>query len=990
MEQLFQIIKFSKQNQKGQLLVEILLAIAITAIMLPALLTGLFSSKQGKAQQAQRVQAVALMKEAEEVVRNVRNQGWSVFATNGTFHPLISGNSWTLASGNETVNGLTRSVTVSDVYRNSSGVVVSSGGTLDPSTKRVYIQITWGEPYSSSVDSTIYVSRYLQNAASTQTSVADFNSGIYSTTEVVNNIDGEIQLSTNTKGKWCSPTLSSATISLPDGPPVAVAATSSATSITIPNQAFVATSPTTSNSIKLAHVQITADTETPVTSLRGIFTLDPAKYSSSGLVPSNPGLDNTFRTNAIKYYKSSSGKMYALLATTKPDREVIAILVDDNNSSNDNTNNGEYQDYVNGIYKYWTYFNTNIYNTTGSFNTGFLDPSSEAADSGGDGNGYNSNPTRAYTDNNSFATDSNSGNGNGTNCTGADKDKHRFYDYGISVTNGATISGIEVRLDAKVDNTAGSPFLCVQLSWDGGSNWTSAKSTASLTTNESSYTLGSSGDTWGHSWTTTELNNTNFRVRVIDVASNTSRTFSLDWAAVRVTYTGGTINDQAPFDYGGTSIGVIGNRGYVTSGGYLYAFDLSNIDSKTITSGLDMIGCRIQVDGYDCSPGTGTDRKYSAGQSGTTWSDTTSPAHSDCSDGGNTEIYASNDIFPVQVGSNYYVYLAVGAGTNSEFNIVNATSVPDTNSSPAINNSSCGRASGGNAGWKLSGSLDFNNASNTEEAANSVYGTSDGLRAYISSNGGIDANNDGQPDSKQFYILNTTTKTAPAFLSGTSTGPTTGYYYGSGSDAQLYPRRSLTVLDGKRAVLVGKDGKVDANDGREYQVLNISNETTPAYCGGLQFDSGFNDLTSVSELDGDNFVYMVANTASNELKIIQGGPDGTYLNPGTYESAIKDLGMSAVLNRISVTASQPATTTLQFQVAATMPVNGSCNNANYVYVGPDGTTNTYFPYTGGTIPLSGVSGFQNPAQCIKYKASFSTTDNNNTPAILDASINYSP
>ena len=30
-------------NQKGQLLVEMLLAIAITAIMLPALLTGLFS-----------------------------------------------------------------------------------------------------------------------------------------------------------------------------------------------------------------------------------------------------------------------------------------------------------------------------------------------------------------------------------------------------------------------------------------------------------------------------------------------------------------------------------------------------------------------------------------------------------------------------------------------------------------------------------------------------------------------------------------------------------------------------------------------------------------------------------------------------------------------------------------------------------------------------------------------------------------------------------
>lgn len=86
----------------------------------------------------------------------------------------------------------------------------------------------------------------------------------------------------------------------------------------------------------------------------------------------------------------------------------------------------------------------------------------------------------------------------------------------------------------------------------------------------------------------------------------------------------------------------------------------------------------------------------------------------------------------------------------------------------------------------------------------------------------------------------------------------------------------MTVFNGLRAVLVGKDGITDGNNGKEYQVLNMSNETSPAYCGGLQFDSGFNDLTSVSELDGDNFVYMVGNTIGNELKIIQG--TGWYIS----------------------------------------------------------------------------------------------------------------
>jgi hypothetical protein len=38
-------------------------------------------------------------------------------------------------------------------------------------------------------------------------------------------------------------------------------------------------------------------------------------------------------------------------------------------------------------------------------------------------------------------------------------------------------------------------------------------------------------------WTLSMLSDANFRVRVIDVSSSTSRDFSLDWVAVRVTYT---------------------------------------------------------------------------------------------------------------------------------------------------------------------------------------------------------------------------------------------------------------------------------------------------------------------------------------------------------------------------------------------------------------------------------------------------------------------
>lgn len=985
-------LSFKLTDQKGQLLVEMLLAIAITAIMLPALLTGLFSSKQGKAQQGQRVQAVALMKEAEEVVRNVRSQEWSLFSVNGTYHPVITGSNWAFASGSETVNEMTRTITVNDVYRDNNGTIVTNGGTFDPSTKKVYIQVTWGQPYASSVDSTIYVTRYLQNSVKTQTSVTDFNTGTLSDTIATNTSGGEITLAPNTKGKWCSPSFSSATITLPDGPPVAAAATANTQSVSIPNDVFVATSPTTSNSYKLAHIKVTANTDPPVPTQRGIFTLDPTKYSNSALVPSSPGIDNSFITNAVKYYKSGSGKLYALIATTKPDHEIIAILVDDNDPANDNTNNGEYQDYVNKIYKYWTYFDTKIYQPGDGLNTGFLNPTSNAADSGGDGNGYETNATRAYSSNNLYATDTNSGNGTGTNCTGVDKDKHQFYNYGMSLPSGAAIDGIEVRIDAKVDSTTGSPKICAQLSWDGGTSWTTAKTTSNLTTSNATYTLGTGSDNWGRAWSDTDFSNSNFRVRVIDVASDTNRDFSLDWAAVKVHYSGGTLtaSDQAPYGAGAASIAVLDDKGYVVSGGFLYTFDLSNIDSKSQNSGLDMIGCRIELDGLDCNASTSKVRKYTAGNTGTNWG-SESAGQAACMDGGNTQIYADNDIYPVKVGSSTYVYAAVGAGTDPEFDIVNVTSIPNGSSSPTVSNSACGTIASGNSGWKRISSLDFNSNASTQETANSVFASPDGTRAYISSNGTVDANNDGNPDSWQFYILDTSNKSAPKFLTGTpSTGATSGYYYGSGANAELYPRRSLTVFNGSRAIVVGKDGISNGNNATEYQVVNISNESSPTYCGSLDFNQGFSDLASVTEADNDKFAYLVSNTGTNELKIIQGGPDGTYLDTGTYESSPQDLGISAVLNRLSTNTSLPANSSLQFQVAATIPVNGSCTNATYVYVGPDGTENTFFPSTGGPIPLTGVSGFQNPAQCVRYKAFLSTTDFNVTPTILDANINYSP
>ena len=176
---------------------------------------------------------------------------------------------------------------------------------------------------------------------------------------------------------------------------------------------------------------------------------------------------------------------------------------------------------------------------TTPYNTGFKSPTANVADSGnGDGNGYESNPNNVYSNNGVFAGDYNSGTSSSAGCTGPDKDSHRFYNFsGFTIPSNATITGIEVRLDAKADSVANSPHLCVFLSRDGGATWTLfPKETPTLGTSEGIYYLGGPTDLWGSLWLPSDFSSSNFRIRVVDAASSISRDFFLDWVAVKVYY----------------------------------------------------------------------------------------------------------------------------------------------------------------------------------------------------------------------------------------------------------------------------------------------------------------------------------------------------------------------------------------------------------------------------------------------------------------------
>ena len=52
------------------------------------------------------------------------------------------------------------------------------------------------------------------------------------------------------------------------------------------------------------------------------------------------------------------------------------------------------------------------------------------------------------------------------------------------------------------------------------------------------HVLGGATNTWGRTWSAANLDNANFRLRVINISSSSSRDFSLDWVAVKVSYSG--------------------------------------------------------------------------------------------------------------------------------------------------------------------------------------------------------------------------------------------------------------------------------------------------------------------------------------------------------------------------------------------------------------------------------------------------------------------
>ena len=97
----------------------------------------------------------------------------------------------------------------------------------------------------------------------------------------------------------------------------------------------------------------------------------------------------------------------------------------------------------------------------------------------------------------------------------------RLSNFDFSVPASATITGIEVEVEGN-DGTGATVTYAVQLSWDNGNNWTTAKSSTFTGAADATPTvLGGPADDWGHApWTVAELAVFQLRIRRTGAVGN--------------------------------------------------------------------------------------------------------------------------------------------------------------------------------------------------------------------------------------------------------------------------------------------------------------------------------------------------------------------------------------------------------------------------------------------------------------------------------------
>jgi type II secretory pathway pseudopilin PulG len=138
----------SKKNlHMGLTLVEVIVSTSIILIFLLALFGAHNLYLKSALSNGEVIKATGLAEEGLEVVRYLRNSSWTTniapLSLNTDYYLVFDGN-WSVNTTNVYIDDLfERKIQFSQVFRDASGDMVTSGGTLDSSTLMVNSMVFW-------------------------------------------------------------------------------------------------------------------------------------------------------------------------------------------------------------------------------------------------------------------------------------------------------------------------------------------------------------------------------------------------------------------------------------------------------------------------------------------------------------------------------------------------------------------------------------------------------------------------------------------------------------------------------------------------------------------------------------------------------------------------------------------------------------------------------------------------------------------------------
>lgn len=117
--------------------------------------------------------------------------------------------------------------------------------------------------------------------------------------------------------------------------------------------------------------------------------------------------------------------------------------------------------------------------------------------------------------------------------TTADIAATRFGVIKMNSTGTTRVTQLYITVNYTPVSAVGSCQLSADMSWNNGTNWSSAKS-ITLDTTESAKSAG--GDTWGHTWTNGQFGNGSFLLRLTNGTCSSGTAASVNYMTVNVTY----------------------------------------------------------------------------------------------------------------------------------------------------------------------------------------------------------------------------------------------------------------------------------------------------------------------------------------------------------------------------------------------------------------------------------------------------------------------